>query len=289
MERSQLNSGGPMHLHRFRPALVAGLLASAPAALPAQEDVRITTNDRGRIGIMVDRDSDSLGARIANVVEGGPAEGAGLKAGDVITAWNGTSLTSGPGRSPDQRLLRMARRLEPGDTVKLDYRRGSESRTATVVADDQGPHTLAFPDMRRFQRHFEGMGREFDQVGRRFGEEFDIHVHRRPGGLELVELNPDLGEYFGTKDGLLVVRAPSDTAVPLKSGDVILAIDGRKPQSARHAHRILGSYENGERAKVEVLRKRKRTTLEWTVPERDRWRERPSRQGDDRRGTAGWS
>jgi S1-C subfamily serine protease len=267
-----------MHLQRFRPALVAGLLASAPAALAAQEDVRIT-NDRGRIGIMVDRDSDSLGARIADVVEGGPAEGAGLKAGDVITAWNGTSLTSGPGRSPDQRLLRMARRLEPGDTVKLEYRRGSESRTATVVADDKGPHMLAFPDMRRFQR----------RLGRRFGEEFDIHVHRRPGGLELVELNPDLGEYFGTKDGLLVVRAPSDTAVPLKSGDVILAIDGRKPQSARHAHRILGSYENGERAKVEVLRKRKRTTLEWTVPERDRWRERPGRQGDDRRGTAGWS
>jgi S1-C subfamily serine protease len=278
-----------MYMHRFRPALVAGLLASAPAALPAQEDVRVTTSDRGRIGIMVDRDSDSLGARIADVVEGGPAEGAGLKAGDVITAWNGTSLTSGPGRSPDQRLLRMARRLEPGDTVKLDYRRGTESRTATVVADDKGPHMLAFPDMRGFERRFEGMGREFDRMGRRFGEEFDIHVHRRPGGLELVELNPDLGEYFGTKEGLLVVRAPSDTAVPLKSGDVILAIDGRKPQSARHAHRILGSYENGERAKVEVLRKRKRTTLEWTVPERDRWREGPGRQGDDRRGTGGWS
>ena len=276
-------------MHRFRPALVAGLLASAPAALPAQEDVRVTTSDRGRIGIMVDRDSDSLGARIADVVEGGPAEGAGLKAGDVITAWNGTSLTSGPGRSPDQRLLRMARRLEPGDTVKLDYRRGTESRTATVVADDKGPHILAFPDMRGFERRFEGMGREFDRMGRRFGEEFDFHVHRRPGGLELVELNPDLGEYFGTKEGLLVVRAPSDTAVPLKSGDVILAIDGRKPQSARHAHRILGSYEKGERARVEVLRKRKRTTLEWTVPERDRWRERPGRQGDDRRGTAGWS
>jgi S1-C subfamily serine protease len=278
-----------MQLHRFRPALVAGLLASAPAALQGQEDVRVTTNDRGRIGIMVDRDSDSLGARIADVVQGGPAEGAGLKAGDVITAWNGTSLTSGPGRSAGQRLLRMARRLEPGDTVKLDYRRGTETRTATVVADDKGSHMLAFPDMRRFERHFEGMGREFDRMGRRFGEEFDFHMHRRPGGLELVELNPDLGEYFGTKEGLLVVRAPSDSAVPLKSGDVILAIDGRKPQSARHAHRILGSYETGERAKVEVLRKRKRTTLEWTVPERDRWREGAGRPGQERGGTAGWS
>ena len=108
-----------MYLRRLRPALVAGLLASAPAALPAQEEVRVTITDRGRIGVLVDRESDSLGARISDVVEGGPAAEAGLQAGDVITTWNGTSLTSGQGRSPGLRLLRLARQLEPGDTVKL--------------------------------------------------------------------------------------------------------------------------------------------------------------------------
>ena len=86
----------------------------------------------------------------------------------------------------------------------------------------------------------------------------------------------------------MVVRAPSDSAAPLKAGDVIVTIDGRKPQSAAHAHRILGSYEDGEKAKLEVLRKRKRTTIEWSVPERDRW-ERPARQRPERRGSGGWS
>jgi S1-C subfamily serine protease len=282
-----------MQFRRFRPALVAGLLASAPAAavLPAeaQEDV-LTVTERGRIGILLDaeRDVDSIGARIAEVVEDGPAEAAGLRAGDVITSWNGTSLTSGDGRDPGRRLLRMARRLEPGDTVKLEYRRGTEKRTATVVADDKGQHVMALPDMPRFERGFERMGHEFGRMGTRLGREFDFHIHRRQGGLELVELNRDLGEYFGTTEGLLVVRAPSDSAVPLKAGDVILAIDGRKPQSASHAHRILGSYEDGEKAKVEVLRKKKRTTLEWTVPEGDRWRERSGR-GIDRRTGTGWS
>jgi S1-C subfamily serine protease len=283
-----------MDFRRFRPALVAGLLAAAPAGavapLEAQEDIRVVTSDRGRIGIRLDGEqgADSVGARIAEIVDDGPAEAAGLRAGDIITSWNGTPLTSGEGRDPGRRLLRMARRLEPGDTVKIEYRRGTENRTATIVADDRGPHVIALPDMRRFERHFERMGHEFGRMGNHLGRDFDLHIHRRHGGLELVELNPDLGDYFGTKEGLLVVRAPTDSAVPLKAGDVILAIDGRKPQSAAHAHRILGSYEDGEKAKVEVLRKRKRTTLEWTVPEDSGWRERPARR-IERRSASGWS
>lgn len=280
-----------MRFRRFRPALVAGLLAASPAAVAAQEEVRVTVTDRGRIGILIDseRGADSAGARIADVVEGGPAEGAGLRAGDLITHWNGTALTSGEGRDPGQRLLRMARRLAPGDTVKLDYRRGNETRTASVVADDMPQHVMALPDMERMGYHFDRMGREFGRMGHRLGRELDFHIHRRHGGLELVELNRDLGEYFGTNEGLLVVRAPADSAVPLKAGDVIVTIDGRKPQSAGHAHRILGSYEGGEKAKVEVLRKRKRTTLEWSVPDRDRWHDRPARQRPGRRAASGWS
>src|SRR3989442_15547105 len=42
--------------------------------------------------------------------------------------------------------------------------------------------------------------------------------------LELVNLNADLGEYFGTKEGILVVKAPADSSLPLKAGDVILSV-----------------------------------------------------------------
>jgi S1-C subfamily serine protease len=88
------------------------------------------------------------------------------------------------------------------------------------------------------------------------------------GGLRLVELGKDLGEYFGTSEGLLVVKAPADSTSPLKAGDVILAIDGRKPQSVQHAYEILRSYAPGEKAKLEVMRKKQRTTLTWTAPAR---------------------
>src|SRR2546425_7956477 len=71
------------------------------------------------------------------------------------------------------------------------------------------------------------------------------------GDLELVGLNPDLGEYFGTKEGLLVVKAPADSSLPVKGGDVILSIGGRKPSSPSHAMRILRSYEAGETGSIE--------------------------------------
>jgi S1-C subfamily serine protease len=88
--------------------------------------------------------------------------------------------------------------------------------------------------------------------------------------FELVTLNPDLGEYFGTKEGLLVVKAPEDSSLLLKSGDVILAIGGRKPTSPSHAMRILRSYDAGETVAIDIMRRQKRLALSWTVPARDK-------------------
>jgi hypothetical protein len=64
-----------------------------------------------------------------------------------------------------------------------------------------------------------------------------------------------------------VVRAPEDSALALKGGDVILAIGGRKPTSPEHAMRILRSYDAGETVTIDVQRKQRRTTLTWKVPE----------------------
>jgi hypothetical protein len=54
--------------------------------------------------------------------------------------------------------------------------------------------------------------------------------------------------------------------MPLKAGDVILAIDGRAPADVGQARRILGSYDSGDVAKFEIMRMKKKTTVSWTVP-----------------------
>jgi S1-C subfamily serine protease len=84
---------------------------------------------------------------------------------------------------------------------------------------------------------------------------------------ELVELNEGLGRYFGTDDGLLVVRAPTTGTLKLEDGDVIQKIDGRTPSSVRHAMRILGSYQAGEKLTLDIMRDKKRRTLDVEIPD----------------------
>ena len=262
------------------PAASAG--QGTPRRLPSTRPrVRVETRDgpfgvyafgdnRGRIGVIVDTKadaaSDKVGARIEGVTPGGPAEKAGLKVGDVITRFNGTTLggaaseddeRSGPG----MKLIDLARELDPGDTVQVEYRRGTDARKVTLVAEDLGggrswSGSMEMPDMGAFKEMMPQMGP---------GSEFEFAFGSPWGGIELVELNPDLGDYFGTREGVLVVRAPEDSTLALKGGDVIVSIGGRKPTSPMQAMRIIRSYDPGESVTLDVLRKQKRVAVTWKV------------------------
>jgi S1-C subfamily serine protease len=85
--------------------------------------------------------------------------------------------------------------------------------------------------------------------------------------MEMVSLTEDLGRYFGTDKGLLIVRAPEDESLKLRDGDVIRTIDGREPASVTHAMRILGSYQSGETLEIEIMRDKKRLTVSVEMPD----------------------
>ncbi len=93
--------------------------------------------------------------------------------------------------------------------------------------------------------------------------------------MELATLTPGLGSYFGTDQGVLVIRAPADGALKLRDGDVILSIDGRVPTSGPHATRILASYQPGEKIELRIMRERKRLDIATTMPQ-------PVRRGGNR-------
>ncbi|MEO7986302.1 MAG: PDZ domain-containing protein [Gemmatimonadales bacterium] len=242
--------------------------------------MRIMMNRRARLGIKVNlqaRETDTLGAYVDAVTPGGPAAKAGLRSGDIITKLDGKSVLTADKTNDGVRgqslsglkLIELAARLEPNDTVPIEFLRGKDHKAVSVVTEGepdvfagQGPGEHRF--MFRGGRGDDGMRPMPDEFMDRMdfpppGREF---LAAGPlGDLELAPLNPDLGQYFGVGDGVLVISAPKDSGLGLKGGDVVVAVDGRKPAGPSHLMRILRSYDSGETFKLDIVRNRKRETV----------------------------
>jgi S1-C subfamily serine protease len=262
-------------------ALAAGIGLVPPQRIAAQQRdegrmdepdqlMQIVMNRRARLGIKVNlqaRDTDSLGAYVESVTPNGPAAKAGLQSGDVITRLNGQSVLAGGSaeRDGDQRqslpglrLIELAARLEPADTVQVEFLRGKDRRTVPVVSEEE-PVAMRFFRQRGMEDGMPMPAAGMLDLGP--GGRFEFMAGSPLADLELAPLNPDLGQYFGTTDGVLVIRAPEDSSLGLKGGDVVQAVDGRKPASPAHLLRILRSYDRGETFKLDILRNRRRATI----------------------------
>jgi S1-C subfamily serine protease len=244
--------------------------------------IELVMNRRARLGLTVNlraRGSDSIGAYVDAVTPNGPAANAGIQSGDIITKVDGKSVLAGGQAEaernrrslPGLRLIELAARLEPNDTVPVEFRRGKERKTIQVVTADE-PDVLfrREPDGRAFSfRYRPGGPRRMVMPFDGDPELGDVRPALLYGttlvDLELAPLNPDLGRYFGATEGVLVINVPRDSELALKGGDVVLAIDGRKPASPSHLLRIMRSYEQSESFKLEILRNGKRETVSGRV------------------------
>ena len=290
---------------RMMTLVLCGTLAALPLTAqekqpaPTRTKMRVTVNGedmtpdsfmqrRVRLGISVGlgaRETDSIGAFVQTVSPGGPAAKAGLRSGDIITKLDGKVLSDQAGMRvaeaespPGVRLIELAAKLEPNDTIAVEFLRGSQRQTVKLITGDE-PMSAMEPDANQFffrmpsgeQREFRVPGMTFERSpGPEGGER--IEIMRRPGeamvfgsgmlgDLELAPLNPDLGAYFGATEGILVIHAPTNPSLGLKGGDVVLSVDGRKPSNPSSLIRILRSYDEGDSFKLEVLRQKKRETI----------------------------
>jgi membrane-associated protease RseP (regulator of RpoE activity) len=233
--------------------------------------IRTDGEDRPRLGVVLrfekSSKTDPKGAYVQAVTPGSPADEAGVKVGDVITKFNGQPLGASSkvedGQSPPAaHLVDLARKLGDGEKVSLEILRGDKTLNLDVVArklEDKNVFT------------WNGDGEDFDFDFDQLKEGNFMPFQFCFGGeewldMELVSMNPDLGEYFGTGEGLLVVKAP-ESSLGIKAGDVILKVGDRKTSSPSQAFRVLQSYEAGETVPIEVVRKQKHQTLQVKIPE----------------------
>ena len=244
---------------------------------------------------------DTQGARVYGVSSEGPAAEAGLQEGDVIVRVGNQNLLDplppedeeelDPGGSlPVQRLLALLAEAEAGERIEFEYLRDGAPRMAAAVLEERVPFFLGQPGS--FDFSAPAIGRLGDVARERAR---DVRVRVGPvfaqatqysnaclggapaegewrglldfgrscvAGLELVELNEGLAEYFEAEEGdVLVYEAEPDNSLSILAGDVILAVDGRDVRSADHARRVIGSYEAEEELNLRVLRRGQPTEL----------------------------
>ena len=108
-----------------------GFSISVAEALPVIEELRAQANGQARtegyLGVSVlDRNDGGLGAMIAEVSPGSPADLAGMKVDDVVIQADGSPVDGQPA------LVAAIRDKSPGDTIKIDVLRDGERITLTA-------------------------------------------------------------------------------------------------------------------------------------------------------------
>ena len=230
--------------------------------------LELVDSGRPRLGVTIGNDDAGPveGVRVMGVTPGSAASEAGLRAGDILTSVNGETLSAENADAANEKLLDFMDGVEEGDTIDVQYLR--DGKVGQVEVEPQ------VVEMNMFAFLGEGMPRGAPGVHVMPDVAGDVKRHllfdwssAGWGDMELVELNEGLGRYFGTDDGLLVVRAPTAGTLKLEDGDVIQKIDGRTPSSVRHAMRILGSYQAGEKLTLDIMRDKKRRSLDVEIPD----------------------
>ena len=125
-----------------------------------------------------------------------------MRAGDVIVMLNDKDVKGESSRE----VLSLLRDVKPDSKVKLRVLRDGKPMDFEVV-----PRPVWRPVRER--RASAGAGWDY---GGSFGPfSFKFEPRSELNGLEVTTLTPQLGRYFGTEKGVLVVRAPKNDAFKL--------------------------------------------------------------------------
>jgi serine protease Do len=257
------NSGGPLlnmkgKVIGINTAIVAsgqGIGFAIPSAMAKdiiEQLKEFKKVKRGLLGVMVQAMDDNtaralgleenMGALVASTTPGGPADRAGVKAGDVILAVNGDPVED------YSDLTRKIGRLMPGATVDLTiWRKGKKLHLSTAL-DERSPEELA-----RAGQAGTGQSAQADQVL----------------GMTLRAPAQDELEVLGLKDvrGLLVVDMSSDSPAAeagIAPGDLILEANQHSVNTVADFKKIVQkAKKNGV---VLLFLKRKGQNLFRTIP-----------------------
>jgi hypothetical protein len=85
--------------------------------------------------------------------------------------------------------------------------------------------------------------------------------------LNLAPVNPELGRYFGTDKGALVISADNASLPGVRGGDVITSVAGETVNRPEDALRALRDQPSGKDVAIKLMRDHKTLALNVKAPE----------------------
>ncbi|MFB3855613.1 MAG: PDZ domain-containing protein [Vicinamibacterales bacterium] len=210
------------------------------------------------------------GVRVQDVSGGSPAEKAGIKGGDIIVEFDGERVRSAA------QLTRLVRETPAGRQVKVVLMRDGKRVEVTVSPEADGRGLEIVPDLRN---RVESLLRDFNLRGRNdlrvepflrgtpdvFSFSMPQWATRGRLGVTLQVLTPQLAEYFGVKEGVLVSAVADGSAAAragVKAGDVVTAVNGTTVNDPGDVTRAVARAGEGGKITLTVVRDRKTQTIE---------------------------
>lgn len=253
---------------------VPGLAQTAFAQTSGQQHAHSTTlreaASRGYLGVGVveltdDRVKalnlkDDQGLEVLRVDRNSPAAKAGLKENDVILDVNGKSIEG------IEQFQRSIGETSPGTKVNLTIWRNGAKQTVSATLDSRPGNFFVFggPDFP------DAPMPPMPPVPFNGGNAFPMIPGNSPiVGFEGEALNPQLAEFFGVKEGVLVrsvnAKTPAERA-GLKAGDVVVKVNGTPVTTPRE---ITGLVRSSRRKAISftVVQNKKEMSLNVEIAE----------------------
>ncbi len=216
--------------------IVTALLLLAPLAWADKVDV-----NRGYLGVelqtfeSIHKDGvpvqEGVGVFLSNVLSGGPAELAGLRADDRVVAIDGHRIRG---------MVDLKKSMigtQEGDRVSVTVERDDREQTFDVVLAE-------LP-----QRHAKV---------ERFGVLVEQAEDRAFVGIESQPVEDQLAEYFGVEGGILVTRVVEGSAAEkagIEAGDVIVAWEDTQLREVHDVHEMISRSKPGDQVALSVSRR----------------------------------
>lgn len=200
-----------------------------------------------------DLDGSEGGILVTEIVDDSPAEQAGLRRGDLILRLQGKDVDDVEG------FTRSVRALDPGDEIELAYLRKGKRETVKVKLGEREERLAT-----------RGNGRSFwvdrlDDDGAA-----DLRIFHRGGhlGVRVEAVDKELGRYFKTDTGLLVLDVIEDSGAEkagIQVGDVIVQAGKDEIAELDDVFDAMEDLEEGDTIEVVVVRDGKKETVQVEV------------------------